>query len=375
MGETLAEQEISSRLRHLADHLGPRPVGSFELTRAERYIVETVKGLGLAPDQQAFMVVVPRVRTATVRRADGQSVPCLPVIGAPSTRKTIRGLSQLLGSDGGAGQPFAAGSTMALVPFRPREEEAAIAAAAQRGAQAALLYLEQLPELYSAVVREGFVPSVTIRRADALHLAEERLEIELSVAVERTEAVAENIIVEVGAGAPTVLLLANYDTRPGTPGAYRNASGVVALLDLLDRLRCWRGHCALVGFLGAEASGAALGARHCRDVLEAAHLLGEVRVVVGVSGLGLSHVLVAPGADQQSQRAAGRAVDHLRNQGLVASMDAPTPNAVWGYPMINVSGLPLSAECTSLDRPDVLDPRLIVTAVTALEQFLRSPST
>jgi len=290
-------------------------------------------------------------------------------MGVPSTRRIIRGLPKLLGSDGGADQPE--GSTVALVPFKPGEEEAAIAAAAQRGAQAALLYLEQWPELYSAVVREGFVPSVTIRQADALHLAEKGLEIELSVVVERTETVVENIMVEVGAGTPTVLLLANYDTRPATPGAYRNASGVVALLDLLDRLRGWRGHRVLVGFLGAEASGAALGARHCRDVLEATHLLEEVRTVVGVSGLGLSHVLVAPGAGQQSQRAASQAVDHLKNEGLVASLDAPTSPAMWKCPTINVSGLPLSAECTSLDRPDLLDPRLIVAAVTALEQFLR----
>ncbi len=180
-----------------------------------------------------------------------------------------------------------------LVPFRAGEEEAAIAAATWRGARAALLYLEhskQSPELYSAVISEGFVPSVTIRRADALYLANQRSEIELSIVVERTAAVIENIMVEVGAGAPTVLLLANYDTRPRTPGAYRNASGVVALLALLDRLRDWRGHRVLVGFLGAEASAAALGARHCRDVLEATHVLEELRAVVGVSGRGLSHV-------------------------------------------------------------------------------------
>lgn len=371
VAEPSAGQEtISSRLRYLASHLGPRPVGSLELTRARRYIVETLKSLGLAPDQQAVTLVVPWVRTATVRLADGRSVPCLPVIGAPSTRRTIRGLPKLLGSDVRTGQPLADGSTMALVPFRPGEEGAAIAAAAQRGAQAGLLYLKQLPELYSAVVAEGPVPSVTIRRADALYLAENRQEIELSVVGERTETVVENIMVEVGAGAPTVLLLANYDTRLGTPGAYRNASGVVALLDLLERLRCRRGHRVLVGFLGAEASGATLGASHCRNVLEATHLLEEIRAVVGVSGLGSPRVLVAPGADQPSRWVAGQAVDHLRHQGLVVSMAAPTPPNVWRCPTISVSGLPLMAECTPLDSPDLLDPRRIVTVVTAMEQLL-----
>jgi hypothetical protein len=77
-------------------------------------------------------------------------------------------------------------------------------------------------------------------------------------------------VVEVGVGGPTVLFLANYDTRPGTPGAYRNASAAVALLALSDRFRGWRGHRVLVAFLGAEAFGAAPGAWHCRDALEAA---------------------------------------------------------------------------------------------------------
>lgn len=193
---------------------------------------------------------------------------------------------------------------------------------------------------------------------------------ELSVAMERTDAVVENIVVEIGVGGPTVLFLANYDTRPGTPGAYRNASGVVALLALLDRLRGWRGPRVLVAFLGAEASGAAPGARHCRDVLEATQLLNKVRAVVGISGLGLSHVSVALGAGQQSQRVGSQAVDHLRHEGFVVSMDAPATPNVWTCPMINVSGRPLSAEYTPLDHPDLLDPRLILAAVAAIEHLL-----
>ncbi len=188
--------------------------------------------------------------------------------------------------------------------------------------------------------------------------------------MERTAAVIENIMVEVGAGAPTVLLLANYDTRPRTLGAYRNASGVVALLALLDRLRDWRGRRVLVGILGAEASAAALRARHCRDVLEATHVLEELRAVVGVSGLGLSHVSVAPGAGEQSEWAASRAVDHLRDEELAASMDSSTAPNVWKCPTINVSGLPLSAEYTPLDRPGLLDPRLILAAASAIEHLL-----
>jgi hypothetical protein len=182
-GSAQERRVIEQHLRYVAEYLGPRPVGSSGLTRAQRYLVEVVRELGLAPDRAAFTLAVPFASTATVRRADGRSIPCLPVAGAPSTRKTILGLPELAGSDGGADQPRAEGSTMAVVPFRPGEEEAAIAAATQRGAQAALLYLEQSPELYSAVAREASVPSVTIRRADALYLAERRPAIELSVAM------------------------------------------------------------------------------------------------------------------------------------------------------------------------------------------------
>jgi hypothetical protein len=90
---------------------------------------------------------------------------------------------------------------------------------------------------------------------------------------------ANGRLVELGEGSRPLLFLAHYDTQPGTPGAFRNASGVTMLLGLLARLQGWEAHPLIVGFLdGDELDGA--GCRHCHDVLMALGVLTRLRGVL-----------------------------------------------------------------------------------------------
>ncbi|MFQ5898798.1 MAG: M28 family peptidase [Candidatus Methylomirabilia bacterium] len=374
----LTEQEaISVHLRYLANHLGPRPVGSDALSRARWYIVDTLKRLGFSPEMQAFPTKVPLNAHSQLLTKDGRSIPCRPVIGSLPTLGPLRGIPRHLST--GERPEFEPPFAFALSPLGFGSEGHAVAAAARRGATAALLYREQVPELYSAVIAERAVavPCVTIRPADALQLAREAVEIELTVEAEPTDVLAENIMVDIGKGGRALLLLAHYDTRPGSPGAYLNASGVAALLELVARLKQWRGRRILVGFLDGEEIGAA-GSRHCREVLEAMGLLAGIQGVVYVSGLGLRALSVLPGTRPARSRLVERAGRYAAEEGMQRSphsllaAEQSVPTRIWNCPVIGMTGPSLAVQHTALDRPHLLHPRFISRAVSVLERLVQT---
>lgn len=378
----LTEQEaISRHLRYLAAQVGPRPVGSAELARAHDYILDTVKLLGFSPEVQAFPMSVPVYPRCGLRASNGRLIPCLPVMGSPPTSGALRSIPRLVSRDGQGDYPVAGESSgiLEVSPVRAGREEHAVAAATRRGAGAVLLYREQVPEIYSAMIADSVVPvpCVTIRRADAWQLGQEPQEVELLVETELAEVLGVNIMVEIGRGGRTLLFLANHDTRPGTPGAYLNASGVAALLELLTRLRGWRGHRILVGFLDGEEMGA-VGSRHCRDVLQATGLFKDLRGVVYVSGLGLRGVSILPATRAAGRTLADRAMQLAAEEGMLASMPSP-PGAgeprragIWSCRVIGLAGPPLAVQHTALDQPDLLKPRFVSRAVSVLDRLART---
>ncbi len=370
---------LSRSLRYLADHLGPRPLGSEELFRARRYLGDAIAGLGFSPEVHAFSTrgyLGARGRLVT---ACGRVVPCQPVTGSPPTLGPLRGIPRLISQAHGWPPAVEPPGAVALCPLGLDDERRAVAAATQQRAKAALLYREQAPELYSAVIPNGStaIPCVTVRPADALRLVEEASEVELTVEAERADTCGENLMVELGKGGRPLLFLANYDSRPGTPGAYRNASGVVALLGLLARLQGWRGHEVLVGFLVGEEPDAA-GSRHCRDVLQATRIASRVRGVVYVSGVGRSGLAVTSASSQKPSNLADLVQQVAAEEGLSAvppltSAETASLARLWRRPVIALSGPSLPLQHTTLDRPDLLSPRYVSRVVSVLERSARTP--
>lgn len=72
----------------------------------------------------------------------------------------------------------------------------------RRQVVAAILYREDVPELYSATVASGTapIPCVTIRSADGWQLAENTPEIELRVDTTPSTLRRENLLAELGGG-------------------------------------------------------------------------------------------------------------------------------------------------------------------------------
>jgi hypothetical protein len=378
----IERESVVTHLRVLADHIGARPAGSEEATRAQRYVIQAIRDRGFSPDIQPFFVATSRYERCELVTEGRLTVPCLPVVGSASTAGSVRGIPRAF--------PPAAlpardtdckyAGTFLVCPLRPGAENEHVRLALEPGPAAVLLYHEGVPDLYSEVLPPDFAgatPCVTIRRADAQWLAVECPRVRLTVTRTSVKISCSNILVEAGKGGRPLLFLAHYDTRPGCSGALRNASGVAALLGLLTRLREWTGHRIVVGFLDAEELGGA-GSQHCCDVFQVVGGLRNPRGVVYVSGMGLRRVAVLSAPNHSAshlvdaaRRCAAEAGTRLSDE-LFAPEQIPIPPGVWPHPTIALSGPPLAIQHTSADRPDLLHPGCLTQAVSLLDRLARA---
>ena len=82
------------------------------------------------------------------------------------------------------------------------------------------------------------IPSVTVYRDAGKYVVESvGKKARLKIVTRRRAGTGSNVIGRWGQGEKKILLCAHYDTKPGTPGAMDNASGVAALLLLAWQLR------------------------------------------------------------------------------------------------------------------------------------------
>jgi aminopeptidase YwaD len=130
-------------------------------------------------------------------------------------------------------------------PFYRSDEHAAIVAALEAAAPAAVLAVTgKYPALCGALdpfplIEDGdfTIPTANLRPADALGLVEsDGSPASLEIRSERWRSTAANVVATRGKRAPRITVIAHIDTKPGTPGAVDNAAGVVVLLMLAELL-------------------------------------------------------------------------------------------------------------------------------------------
>lgn len=130
-------------------------------------------------------------------------------------------------------------------PFYSSDEHAAIVAALEAAAPAAVLAVTgKYPALCGALdpyplIEDGdfMIPTANLRPVDAESLLDNDGSVAtLEIQSERWRSTAENVIATRGAQAPRITVIAHIDTKPGTPGAVDNAAGVVVLLMLAELL-------------------------------------------------------------------------------------------------------------------------------------------
>lgn len=249
-------------LTTLVEEIGCRPTGSQANQRAVDFFAEEARAAGMNVTLESFPVLHWEEEGATLSAADGSEFTVepspfsLPVeVTAPLTvaqsvdeieqAGSLAGRILLLVGDVAREQLFPRN-----FPFVTFDEHQRIYRALDAAAPAAVL--TALPRasgmvgaLYPApMIEDGdfALPVAHLSAEEGARLAAHALHAGqapyvLSIRSRRIDATASNGVARMGVGAPRVAILAHIDTKPTTPGALDNATGVATLLLLARMLR------------------------------------------------------------------------------------------------------------------------------------------
>jgi len=130
-------------------------------------------------------------------------------------------------------------------PFYGSEEHTVIIEALETARPVAIVAVTgKYPELCGALdpfpwIEDGDfeIPVAAVRPSDAgVLLASDGKVAQVSIEARRIPSTARNIVARKGPADPRLVVCAHIDTKPGTPGAVDNATGVAALVMLAERL-------------------------------------------------------------------------------------------------------------------------------------------
>lgn len=290
--------DIRTHLKTYMDRLSTdhpdRFLGSRGHRRAYRYIVGLLQSWGLWVQVQPFTVemTVPFRWSLEVDTGRGfRPLDCLPGVGSPGIRRLE---AEVLPVGYARDEDYAGlgrtGGMVHLARLWKSHETAKVAEASLHGANGLLWYNEYFDELYSGASDYSLapIPGISIRRSEAERIKEAGgARVRLSIKSRRRKFRCRNI--EAGRGEPTApytILASHYDSRPHTPGASDDASGVAVMLEFIragyDReaalpMRFLFADCEEEGCIGAETFS---------EKLYRENRLQEVAAVVNLDAVG-----------------------------------------------------------------------------------------
>ncbi len=297
---------IQKHLSELCSAIGPRPLGSASNQRAQAYIGREFELTGCQVEYQAFDCIDWTSGNITLHLGDRPipaaiapySLPC--ALTAPYM--CLGSLTELESSDLAGKIAVLHGDLTreALMPknfpFWNPEEHRRILALLEARRPAAIVTLSFNSDQPIPVIEDGDfdIPCAVVSGKDGQVLLQESPEpLTLRMDCERRPSRGANVIARrnVRPGQPNITLTAHLDTKPGTPGALDNASGVSALLALSQALK------SQVYDLGVEFV-AFNGEDYFSNAGEVAYLekyQGDfplIRLAVNVDGVGLKDSLL-----------------------------------------------------------------------------------
>lgn len=240
-------KRIEQHLNMLCEEIGARPTGSEANQRALEYVCGEFERAGLTVLRQEFdcMDWTDNGCTLTV---GGQAVPAAPaayshpcsVEGEILCVHTLKELRTapiagkiILLCDALAAEPLMPKS---FVFWNPDEHKETISIL-EHGGVKAVLTVSLSPDSFVPIIEDGDfeIPCAVILPEHLPQLAGGRFA-SLSLNTERRPAKAANVLASFGSGNHKICISAHLDTKPGTPGALDNASGVAVLLALAAEL-------------------------------------------------------------------------------------------------------------------------------------------
>lgn len=354
-------KQIQKHLVYLAGTLGPRPLGSAANRAAVDYLLDVLQTAGLQVERQGFPCPAWEV-FATRLRLGGRELeawpnPFSPPGQAEGPLAVFATLAELEAADIAGrlvllhGEPVDGGLATPGAMYHPERDRKVSARLAAAG-PAAVLTVNNRPGNCERMFADWTLPfpSATVPPETARVLLQAGAEpVALEIAAESRPAEAANVIARLPGGGdrPKLVLCAHLDTKPGTPGAFDNASGVAVLLALAER---WAGRVfpvelEWVFFDGEEFGG--VGDTVYAEAYE--HNFARVLAAINVDGVG-----AWLGATSVTQLAGSAAFEaHVR------AIAAGFPGVAWVEPWYASDhytffsrGVP-SLALTSLGGPDI----------------------
>jgi aminopeptidase YwaD len=312
-----------------------------------------------------------------------EKVDCLPGIGSPSVKNLVADIvpvghareedyDSLEGIEGKAH----------LARLWKSHETVKVAEAAIKGASSLIWYNDYIDELYSGACDYSLapIPGISIRKS----MAEKILEagggrIKLSLRSRRKKIRCRNIeAARPGTRGHYALLASHYDSRPHTPGASDDASGVAAMLAFIRNgydsearlpVRYLFADCEEEGCIGAEAYA---------DLLYRSNRLREVEAVVNLDAVGWPNLcLIARDREAvMDEELTGLAVRILDEMGYLADKvrsksgrSNHTPFAGRGVRTVWYSDYPNYIRHSAIDNAFNIDYPTMAMVTRSLQQF------
>jgi aminopeptidase YwaD len=385
-----ATTELEIELKGYVDALtsvGPdRFIGSRGHKASFNLIRRLLGSWGLEVTVQPFIVdmTVPVKWSLEVDLGRGfETVECLPGIGSPTVKNLVADIvpvghareedyDSLEGLEGKAH----------LAQLWKSHETAKVAEAAIKGASSLIWYNDYIDELYSGACDYSLapIPGVSVRKS----MAERILEagggrIRLSLKSKRKKIRCRNLeAARPGTEGPYALLASHYDSRPHTPGASDDASGVAAMLAYI-RNGYDREACLPVRYLFADCEEeGCFGAEAYADLLYRSNRLKDVEAMVNLDAVGWPNIcLIARDREAvMDEEYTGLAVKILDEMGCLADQvrsksgkSNHTPFAVRGVRTVWYSDYPNYIRHSAIDNAFNIDYPTMSLVTNSLRHF------
>jgi aminopeptidase YwaD len=288
------EERIKLYLFKLANDIGPRSIGTEANSQAFDYIREVV-----ASTSAAVSVHEARVEVCLPNRWEcivgSEQVPILPGVATLALDlKDAQVMKRVYASQEDFVRfPPEPGSIAVAALGAIHESEASILA---RPAAAVAYFRQGHRGLYSGnckrLNKEPLVSGFAVEEATARQWVAEGTTVTTKIEVENRPISLRNIIADFGPNAAKPCFVAHYDSKPMSPGANDNASGVAVLLAMLQS---WpKDRPARFIFFDGEEIGCA-GSHAYVDDLERTQRLSEIECVICPDSVGLGELYLYTG--------------------------------------------------------------------------------
>ena len=238
---------LRNHMEMLCDKIGPRPTGSLKNMEALNYVFNVLQKCGLQVRKQEFNCIDWKNSGATLL-LDGKKIPVEPA-GYSLPCKLEAGIIcidtiDVLKNADLSGKIAVLYGGLCKEPLMPKnfvfynpDEHKLIISLLEEKNPCAIIFVSPHDDIPLHIIRDGdFNIPCAVVCGNLLNVLLENnsRKVKLTISTERIPATAYNVIAAYGNKKEKVCFSAHIDTKPATPGALDNASGVAALLTLAE---------------------------------------------------------------------------------------------------------------------------------------------